>query len=37
MVALRSGGMVMVPLTDAIANLKTVDPALWEDASQFFA
>jgi 6-phosphofructokinase 1 len=37
MVALRSGGMVLVPLTDAIANLKTVEPALWDDASQFFA
>jgi len=37
MVALRAGSMVLVPLTDAIANLKTVDPALWDDASQFFA
>jgi 6-phosphofructokinase 1 len=37
MVALRSGSMVRVPLTDAIANLKVVDPALWDDANQFFA
>ncbi len=37
MVALRSGAMVLVPLTDAIANLKVVDPALWDDANQFFA
>ncbi|MCC6434470.1 MAG: ATP-dependent 6-phosphofructokinase [Acidimicrobiales bacterium] len=37
MVALRSGEMVLVPLTDAIANLKVVEAALWDDASQFFA
>jgi len=37
MVALRSGAIVRVPLTDAIANLKVVDPALWDDAEQFFA
>ncbi|MEZ5261305.1 MAG: ATP-dependent 6-phosphofructokinase [Acidimicrobiales bacterium] len=37
MVALRSGEMVRVPLTDAIANLKVVDPRLWDDAGQFFA
>jgi phosphofructokinase-like protein len=37
MVALRSGAMVRVPLTEAIANLKVVDPALWDDANQFFA
>lgn len=37
MVALRSGSMVRVPLSEAIANLKVVDPALWDDASQFFA
>jgi ATP-dependent phosphofructokinase / diphosphate-dependent phosphofructokinase len=37
MVALRSGSVVLVPLTDAIANLKVVEPALWDDASQFFA
>ena len=37
MVSLRGGSMVRVPLVEAIANLKVVDPALWLDASQFFA
>lgn len=37
MVSLRAGSMVRVPLSEAIANLKVVDPALWLDASQFFA
>lgn len=37
MVALRGGHMVKVPLSEAIATLKTVDPALWDDARQFFA
>ena len=37
MVSLRAGSMIRVPLSEAIANLKVVDPALWLDASQFFA
>jgi ATP-dependent phosphofructokinase / diphosphate-dependent phosphofructokinase len=37
MVALRGGNMVRVPLSEAVATLKVVDPALWDDARQFFA
>ncbi len=37
MVALRGGDMVRVPLGEAVASLKVVDPALWDDARQFFA
>jgi len=37
MVALRGGHMVRVPLSEAVATLKVVDPALWDDARQFFA
>ncbi|MFN0029366.1 MAG: ATP-dependent 6-phosphofructokinase [Acidimicrobiales bacterium] len=37
MVALRGGNMVRVPLAEAVASLKVVDPALWDDARQFFA
>ncbi len=37
MVALRAGDIVRVPLREAVANLKFVDPRLWDDASQFFA
>jgi 6-phosphofructokinase 1 len=37
MVALRSGEIVMVPLADAVRQLKTVDPELRDVARQFFA
>lgn len=37
MVALRGGEMTLVPLSDAVRNLKTVDPHLWEVARNFFA
>ncbi len=37
MVALRGGDMVLVPLAEAVRNLKTVDPTLWDVANQFFA
>jgi phosphofructokinase-like protein len=37
MVALRSGEIVLVPLTDAVRQLKTVDPELRDVARQFFA
>ncbi len=37
MVALRGGDIVRVPLAEAVATLKVVDPHLWDDASQFFA
>ncbi len=36
MVALRAGDIVRVPLADAIAELKLVDPALYEVAQVFF-
>lgn len=37
MVALQSGEIVLVPLVDAIANLKTVHPQIWAVAQEFFA
>jgi 6-phosphofructokinase 1 len=37
MVALRSGKVVRIPLAEAVANLKTVDPDLWRCAKAFFA
>jgi ATP-dependent phosphofructokinase / diphosphate-dependent phosphofructokinase len=36
MVALRSTSIVRVPLGDATAQLKTVDPSLYEEAGVFF-
>ncbi|MFJ9420889.1 6-phosphofructokinase [Streptomyces sp. NPDC101249] len=36
MVALRGTDIVRVPLAEATARLKTVDPALYEEASVFF-
>ncbi|MFH8367302.1 6-phosphofructokinase [Streptomyces sp. NPDC018031] len=36
MVALRGTGIVRVPLTEATARLKTVDPALYAEAGVFF-
>jgi 6-phosphofructokinase 1 len=36
MVALRAGDIVRVPLADAIAELKLVDPALYDVARVFF-
>jgi len=37
MVTLRGAEVGRVPIADAVAHLKTVDPALWSVASQFFA
>ncbi len=37
MVALQSDRIVTVPLEEAVRDLKTVDPELWDVASQFFA
>ena len=36
MVALRGTGITLVPLSDATATLKTVDPALYAEAEVFF-
>ena len=36
MVALRAGDIVRVPLTEATAELKLVDPAIYEVAEVFF-
>jgi ATP-dependent phosphofructokinase / diphosphate-dependent phosphofructokinase len=36
MVALQAGEIVRVPLADAVGELKTVDPALYETAEVFF-
>jgi 6-phosphofructokinase 1 len=36
MVALRGGDIVRVPLAEATAELKLVDPALYEVAEVFF-
>jgi 6-phosphofructokinase 1 len=36
MVALRDGDIVRVPLTDAVKQLKLVDPNLYDVARQFF-
>lgn len=37
MVALVANEIVRVPIKDAVAELKTVNPALWDVAKQFFA
>ena len=37
MVALQGGDIVLCPLTDAVRQLKTVDPTLRDVARQFFA
>ncbi|MCP4085969.1 MAG: hypothetical protein GY745_13075 [Actinomycetia bacterium] len=37
MVALRAGQIVRVDLNDATSELKTVDPAIWSVAKEFFA
>ena len=37
MVALQSDSIVRVPLAEAIAELKTVQPELWNVATQFFS
>jgi phosphofructokinase-like protein len=37
MVALQSGDIARVPLTEAVGTLKTVDPALYDVARVFFA
>ncbi len=37
MVALQAGQIVRVDLNDATSELKTVDPALWSVAKEFFA
>jgi hypothetical protein len=37
MVALRAGAIVLVPLAEAVRQLKTVDPDLRNAARQFFA
>ena len=37
MVALQSDRIVLVPLVDAVARLKTVNPDVWACAQQFFA
>ncbi len=37
MVALQHDTIVTVPLEDAVAELKHVDPKLWDTAKQFFA
>ena len=36
MAALRGNDIVLVPLADAVAQLKTVPPALYEEAKTFF-
>src|SRR4051794_41379339 len=36
MVALRGTDFVRVPIEDGVAELKTVDPDLYEDAAVFF-
>ncbi len=37
MVALSNGEITVVPLADAVAELKFVSPQLWDTARQFFA
>lgn len=37
MVALQSDKIVRVPLAEAVAELKTVSPGMWDTARQFFA
>ena len=36
MAALRGNDIVLVPLADAVAELKTVPPELYEEARAFF-